>query len=87
MVSAPLGTYYASLNLIFRGMCLLSFRRVVPNRRELTLCCSGSTTWAGASAAIVANLVLVGYVLVAMAEDQGEPGQAQEGKSEGKKDQ
>lgn len=32
----------------------------------------GSTTWAGATAALMANVVLVAYVLVAMAEDQSE---------------
>ncbi|KAL8722912.1 MAG: hypothetical protein Q9225_000682 [Loekoesia sp. 1 TL-2023] len=32
----------------------------------------GSSTWAGATAAFTANLVLVAYVIVAMKEDQSE---------------
>jgi len=33
---------------------------------------SGNSTWAGALAAIMANVVLVGYVVAAMREDQSE---------------
>ncbi|MCJ1333977.1 vacuolar ATPase assembly integral membrane protein vma21 [Thelotrema lepadinum] len=50
MVVAPLGTYYGTVNTVFRG----------------------STTWAGATAAVMANVVLVAYVIVAMAEDQSD---------------
>lgn len=32
----------------------------------------GNSTYAGATAAIIANIVLVGYVVVAMMEDQSE---------------
>jgi hypothetical protein len=34
--------------------------------------CSGSATWAGASAAIMANVVLIAYVIAAMNEDQSD---------------
>ena len=33
---------------------------------------SGNSTWAGATAAIVANIVLIAYVVVAMKDDESE---------------
>jgi len=38
----------------------------------------GNATWAGATAAIMANVVLIAYVIVAMKEDQSEKMAAEE---------
>lgn len=50
MVTMPIGTYFLTLNSLYRG----------------------NSTFAGATAAIMANVVLIAYVIVAMKEDQSE---------------
>jgi hypothetical protein len=50
---------------------------------------TGNSTYAGALAAIMANVVLVGYIFVAMAEDQSEAlerEKASSGGGDGKKE-
>lgn len=56
MIAGPIGTYFLTLNIIFRG----------------------NSTWAGATAAVMANIVLIAYVIVAMREDESEKLAAEE---------
>jgi len=44
----------------------------------------GNSTWAGATAALVANIVLIGYIVVAVREDQGDR-RAEEERGKGRK--
>ncbi|TKA22884.1 Vacuolar ATPase assembly integral membrane protein vma21 [Salinomyces thailandicus] len=50
MITLPIGSYFASVNMLFRG----------------------NSTYAGALAALMANVVLIGYVIVAFQDDKGE---------------
>ncbi|KFY71527.1 hypothetical protein V499_08280 [Pseudogymnoascus sp. VKM F-103] len=50
----------------------------------LDLVFSGNSTFAGATAAIMANVVLVGYIIVAMREDQSEAIEAAERERKGR---
>lgn len=45
---------------------------------------AGNSTFAGATAAIMANVVLVAYVVVAMREDQSEAAEAAEKEKKGR---
>merc|ERR1711939_377100 len=56
MVCVPIGSYFLTLNLFFRGKAV----------------------WAGACAAIMANVVLIAYIIVAMKEDQSEKIEAEQ---------
>ncbi|KAL8798765.1 MAG: hypothetical protein Q9182_006402 [Xanthomendoza sp. 2 TL-2023] len=67
MVAGPIGVYFMTLNTIFHGPFLVSMPRLIKIENI-----AGNSTWAGATAAIVANVVLVTYVIVAMKEDQSE---------------
>ncbi|KAF2739317.1 hypothetical protein EJ04DRAFT_356849 [Polyplosphaeria fusca] len=58
MITLPIGTYFFTLNLVFRG----------------------NATYSGAMAAVMANVVLIAYVIVAMKEDQSERQEEEEKK-------
>lgn len=69
MVVAPLGSYYLTVNTVFNGTFCAQIT-------ETPLTRAGNTTFAGATAAVIANVVLITYVLVAMAEDTKEQEEA-----------
>ena len=73
MIAGPIGTYFLTLNTIFKG-CLSR----VPHVSTSLRLCSGNSTWAGATAAIMANVVLIAYVIVAMKEDESEKLEAEQ---------
>ncbi|KAJ9615430.1 vacuolar ATPase assembly integral membrane protein vma21 [Cladophialophora chaetospira] len=54
MICIPIGSYFLSVNTIFKGKSIRN------------------ASYAGAFAAILANVVLVAYIIVAMREDQSE---------------
>lgn len=70
MVVGPIGTYFLTLNLVFKGaVARLKAYHVITQVLKRT---TGNSTFAGATAAIMANVVLVAYVVVAMREDQSD---------------
>lgn len=75
MFAGPVGTYFLTLNSVFRGWSY-------PSTLWGQILCSsgtpGNSTWAGATAAIMANVVLIAYVVVAMKEDNSEKLAAEE---------
>ena len=81
MIVAPIGSYFLTVDMVFGGITPLC---LCHGHNRLTDDIKGNSTYAGALAAIVANVVLVGYVIVAMREDQSE--QQGGGIGEGKKD-
>ena len=70
MIAAPLGTYYVSVTSLFVGTTLPLRHLPSPNLQANTR--AGQSTVGGALAAVVANVVLITYVIVAMTEDLAE---------------
>lgn len=91
MIVVPIGSYFATVNTVFRGKVFFSpilfFLHIPPPPKKVLTTykpLSGNSTFAGATAAIMANVVLIAYVIVAMREDQSEQHDLK--RKEGKKD-
>ena len=75
MITLPIGTYFFTLNHVFSGTSSFILSQTSVNETWL-----GNSTFAGATAAVMANVVLIAYVVVAMKEDQSERQEEEEKK-------
>ena len=72
MIIIPIGSYFLSVHNLFSGNHPFIYEPT-PTMTDMQLTHTlGNSTYAGALAAIMANMVLIGYIFVAMAEDQSD---------------
>lgn len=90
MICLPIASYFFTVDRVFHGMSSLETTQRPGSAVHLTyLGLPGNSTYAASLAAIVANVVVIGYVFLAMAEDRSDQleASAKEKAKEGKKDQ
>ena len=77
MIVVPIGSYFLTVNTIFAGKLRCGFVLGPAQTKWLNLL-TGNATYSGGFAAIMANVVLVAYIIVAMREDQTDQIEAEE---------
>ncbi|KAJ5475539.1 Vacuolar ATPase assembly integral membrane protein vma21 [Penicillium diatomitis] len=78
MAIGPIGVYFLTVNSVFGGSYSTDCLSPETSHQLKSI---GNSTYAGITAAVVANLVLFGYIYVAWLEDQGDRQVAEKAKS------